>query len=372
MNLSFKNIFFALASVIAIFAILILGKSFFIPLSFALLLSFIVYPLTRKIESIGVGRLVSATLSVFIMLLLVGGGVYLLSSQIIRLTSEFTDIKEKFLEIFANITVFINKNVNIVPNLKEDDLIDSTKKFFSESATSLLGQTFTTTATLITGITAIIIFTFLFLIYRVGLVDGLAHFYPEPTREKAVAMFRRIQQVGKNYLLGMLMLISILGIANSIGLLIIGIDSPFLFGFMAALLAIIPFVGTFLGAAIPILYAFIMEDSIWMPIAVLIWFWAVQVVESNFLTPRIVGGSLKINALVALLSIFVGAAVWGIAGMILFLPFTAILRVICEEYEELEPIAILISEFNQPKKGYLGIYKKLRRKTKLSPPDNME
>ena len=59
------------------------------------------------------------------------------------------------------------------------------------------------------------------------------------------------------------------------------------------------------------------------------------------------GGSLKINALTAILSLFVGAAVWGLAGMILFLPFAAMIKVVCEEFEELKPIALIIGEQNK-------------------------
>ena len=83
-----------------------------------------------------------------------------------------------------------------------------------------------------------------------------------------------------------------------------------------------------------------------MAVAVAVLFWAVQLVADNFLTPRIVGGSLKINALTAILSLFIGAAVWGLAGMILFLPFAAMLKVVCEEFEELKPIALIIGEKN--------------------------
>ncbi|MCF8331048.1 MAG: AI-2E family transporter [Bacteroidales bacterium] len=159
-------------------------------------------------------------------------------------------------------------------------------------------------------------------------------------------MFKSVQQVGQRYLFGMLVIIIILGLVNSIGLWIIGLDNPFLFGFLAAVLALIPYAGTFLGAAIPILYSFITYDSLWMPITIAIYFWFVQFVESNYLTPKIVGGNLKINALTSILSIIIGASVWGIAGMILFLPFAAMLKVVCEEYEELKPIALLIREQN--------------------------
>jgi predicted PurR-regulated permease PerM len=60
-----------------------------------------------------------------------------------------------------------------------------------------------------------------------------------------------------------------------------------------------------------------------------------------------VGGSLQINALTAILSLFIGAAVWGLVGMILFLPFAAMLKVVCEEFEDLKPIALIIGEQNK-------------------------
>jgi predicted PurR-regulated permease PerM len=142
----------------------------------------------------------------------------------------------------------------------------------------------------------------------------------------------------------MFLLIIILGFANSIGLLIIGIDSPFLFGFLAAILSIVPYIGTTIGATIPVLYALMSSDSIWVPVAVMVLFWSIQTIESNFLSPKIVGSSVNVNALVAILSLLIGASVWGIAGMILFLPFAAMLRVVCEEFEQLKPIAMLISD----------------------------
>jgi predicted PurR-regulated permease PerM len=144
----------------------------------------------------------------------------------------------------------------------------------------------------------------------------------------------------------MIILIVVIGLANSIGLLIIGIDNPFLFGFLGAVLAIIPYVGTVSGAIIPTLYAFVSYNSVWMAVEIAILFWAVQLISDNFLSPKIVGGSININALTAILSLIVGAAVWGIAGMILFLPFAAMLMVVCESYIELKPIALLIGNKN--------------------------
>jgi predicted PurR-regulated permease PerM len=346
MHLSFQKIFYVIATVVGLFAILILAKAVLIPIAFAFLIAFVLFPVARKFESWGANEIVSALLSILCLFLIIGGGIFLFSNQIIQLSENLTDFKFKILNVFADATLFINKNIVFLPQLEKGELLDKIKNWLNESAGTLLSQTFSSTANIIFDLLTSIIFTFLILIYRKGLVRACVRFYPQEHREKALKMFKSVQQVGQQYFFGMMVIILILGFMNSVGLWIIGIDNPFLFGFLAAVLALIPYAGTLLGAAIPILYSFISYDSIWMPITIAIFFWLVQFIESNFLTPKIVGGNLKINAFTSILSIIIGASVWGIAGMIIFLPFAAMLKVVCEEYEELKPFALLIGERN--------------------------
>lgn len=349
MHLSFQKLFYVTAFVIGLFAILILAKSVLIPIAFAFLVAFILFPVARKIESWGSNEIVSALLSIVGLFLIIGGAIFLFSNQIIDLSENLTDFKAKILNVFTDATLFINKNFGFLPDLERGELLEKLKNWFSESAGTLLSQTFSSTANIIFGMLTSVIFTFLILIYRNGIVRALVSFYPQEHRQKALRMFKSVQQVGQQYLFGMLVIVLILGLVNSIGLLIIGIDNPFLFGFLAAVLALIPYAGTFLGAAIPVLYSFLSHDSIWMPITIIIFFWLVQIIESNLLTPKIVGGNLKLNALTSILSIIIGASVWGIAGMVLFLPFAAMLKTVCNEYEELKPFALLIGEQNYKK-----------------------
>ena len=346
MNLSFQKIFFAIGTIIALFTILILAKSILIPLSIALIMSFMLFPLTKKFESWRFNKTLAAFLSIFTVILLTGGGIYLFSTQIIELSKEFTHFQDRIIHAFADVTIYINNNVNIVSNLEKNELADRIKDWLNESIGSLIGKTFNTTATLLAGLLGTIIFTFLILIYRNGLTQAFTGFFPEDKRERVIKMFKSVQHVGQKYLSGMIILIIITGLASSIGLWIIGIDNPFLFGFLGAVLGIIPYIGAVLGAILPVLYAFVSFDSLWPVIAIAILFWAVQLISDNFLSPKIVGGSLHINALAAILSLIIGALVWGVAGMILFLPFAAMLKVFCEEYKELKPIALLIGNQN--------------------------
>jgi predicted PurR-regulated permease PerM len=367
MNLSFQKMFYAIATVFALFAILVLAKTILIPLSVALLISFILFPLAKKIEALKIGQTLAAFLAIFIVILLITGVIYFFSTQIINIAQEFTHFQDKIIGAFADVTIFINKHVSFMEDLGKDELFNRMKNWLTESTGFLVGKTVSNTAAFMAGLLATIIFTFLFLIYREGLTQAFLAFSSDDNRGRVFEMFKSIQQVGQKYLFGMVILTAIIGLANSLGLLIIGIDNPFLFGFLAAALAIIPYIGTTMGAIIPVIYAFVSYGSIWTAIAVAILFWAVQLVTDNFLTPRIVGGALKINALTAILSLFIGAAVWGVAGMILFLPFAAMLKVVCEEFEQLKPIAMIIGEQNK-KEGdtgelfLVGWWKKLKRK----------
>ena len=347
MNLSFQKLFYAIATVFALFAILVLAKTILIPLSVALLISFILYPMVKKFESWKINEILAAFLSIFSVILIIGGVIYFFSTQIVHMSKEFNQFKDQIISAFADITVYINNNVSFVENLERDELLNRMKDWFSNSIGFLLGKTVSNTATFIAGLFATIVFTFLLLIYRNGLTHAFLAFSPHDKRDRVFNMFKSIQQVGQQYLFGMFFLTIVIGLANSIGLLIIGIDNPFLFGFLGATLAIIPYIGAVMGALIPVIYAFVSYDSLWMAVAVAILFYFVQLVSDNFLSPKIVGGSLKINALTVILSLFIGASVWGIAGMILFLPFAAMLKVVCEEFDELKPIALIMGENNK-------------------------
>ena len=343
MKLSFQKSFYTLAFIIGLFAVMVLAKPVLIPLSLALLISFILFPVVKKLESWGVNNMLSAFLSLLMMFVLIGGAITLFSAQIMTLSDQLEDFTEKIMKTFSDAIVLVNNNTNFIDDLSRDELVEDGKEWLRESSGSLIQRTFSGTASLLAGILTTAIYTFLFLVYREGLTKAIVAFADDENKSKIFRMLKRIQSVGKKYLSGMLMLMLILGFANSIALVIIGIDSPFLFGFLAAILSIVPFIGTTIGATIVVFYAFMTSDSLWVPFSVMILFWAIQTVESNFLNPKIVGSSLNVNAFVAILSLFIGASVWGIAGMVLFLPFAAILKVICEEFDQLKPISMLIS-----------------------------
>jgi predicted PurR-regulated permease PerM len=158
----------------------------------------------------------------------------------------------------------------------------------------------------------------------------------------------------------------IVGVLNSIGLLLLGIDYPFFFGFLCAVLLLIPYIGIIIGSLLPALVAFATKDSNWYAVGVLLLFSVIQFIEGNFITPKITGSKISINAFVSILSIVVFGMLWGTSGMILALPLTASLKVLFDHSPKFHIYGFLLGEpteqFTKSKASRrLSIWKEIRK-----------
>lgn len=147
----------------------------------------------------------------------------------------------------------------------------------------------------------------------------------------------------------MLVVYLIVGLLNSIGLWIIGVPNPFLFGFIASILTFIPYVGIMISSLLPIAVSWITYNSIWYPLAVIAVFSIVQVLEAYIIFPFAVGSRLKINTLVIIIVVIVGGILWGAAGMILFIPFISIVKLIADRTPSLKTLSVLLGDGEQKK-----------------------
>ncbi|MFM7900861.1 MAG: AI-2E family transporter, partial [Bacteroidota bacterium] len=131
---------------------------------------------------------------------------------------------------------------------------------------------------------------------------------------------------------------------NTIGLLVLGIPHAILFGFLTAFMTFIPYIGIIIASLLPISYAWITYDSAWYPLGVIAIFTFVQYLEANLIFPWAVSQRLKLNTLATLMVIILGGILWGAAGMILFVPFAAILRLVAERMDGWEGLARFLGQ----------------------------
>jgi predicted PurR-regulated permease PerM len=164
------------------------------------------------------------------------------------------------------------------------------------------------------------------------------------SRKRIDAVLTKIYEVVHSYLTGLVTVTIIVGSLNTIGLLVLGIDYAVFFGFLAAALLVIPFIGILIGSILPIIIALITKDSPMYAVGVAGVFMSVQFLEGNFITPQVVGSKISINGLIAIIALLLGSALWGIAGMALSLPTIAILKVVFDAVPDLKPFGYILGE----------------------------
>jgi predicted PurR-regulated permease PerM len=188
------------------------------------------------------------------------------------------------------------------------------------------------------------IFSGLQLYHRRILVNALYKIFPSEQQQTIHGILIGTIQAFFNFVKGMVTVYLIVGILNSIGLALIGISHPVMFGFIASILTFIPYVGILIASLFPISASWVEFNSIWYPVGVILVFSVVQFLEATFIFPFAVGNQLKINTLAIIVMIVLGGILWGPSGMILFIPLTSILKLIADRTKGLELLSILLGD----------------------------
>lgn len=286
-------------------------------------------------------RILATILNFVVLTLFLAGIAYFFGTQLVQLFGNLENFGEQIENLIRNIIAFFEINI-FNRTITLEDIGGGTSLL--ESSTFIVNKTITSSTILLGFLTMVAVYTFLFLLYRTTLKHfALNYMFQANDTFEIEEIINGIVAVIRKYFLGLLFVIIIVGTMNGLGLWAIGLDYPFLFGYLAALLTIVPYIGTAIGGLLPTLYALINYDSLWMPLLVAVLYIIVQSIEGNILTPKIVGSQASLNPLVAILSIIIGGVIWGIAGMILFVPFVAILKIIFDHIDPLKPVGILLS-----------------------------
>ncbi len=329
--------------VIAIVFILWLLKSFIVPLLFSGILAVLIHPLIKFLErKFKFSKSLSALFGVIFICLVLIILVSIIGRQISVFVSDFDQYSGNIAALFErakhytadtfnlDLTAYLAQNINIEQILKQN----------VQNITAFVGGSVDYLSTAI----MLPFYIFFILYYRRFFVEFIHRLFSNVEKENLDVIIQRIYDVIHNYIKGVLTVMIIVGILNTFGLWLLGIKSAIFFGFFAAVLLIIPYIGVFIGSLLPIVMALVSKDSLWYPVGVLAIFTVVQFLEGNFITPKITGSRVSINAFVGILSLILFGSLWGMAGVILAYPLTAILKVIFDNIDELKPFGFLIGE----------------------------
>jgi predicted PurR-regulated permease PerM len=205
----------------------------------------------------------------------------------------------------------------------------------------ILSTTFGTMIHIVTNMILIPIFIFFILYYRSFFASFLHKVFPKIPEIDLQDLLRKIGRVVQSYLQGLLLVMLIAGSMNILGFWWIGIDYFIFFGTLTGVFLLIPYVGIWVAASLPVLLSLITLSPT-HAMAVVAWVAVVQFIEANFITPMIIGSKVSMNPMVAMIALLLGETIWGIQGLILALPLAAILKVIFDFVPELNAYGFLL------------------------------
>ncbi|WP_299703730.1 AI-2E family transporter [uncultured Pontibacter sp.] len=328
--------------ILLVAALLYFGRTLFIPLSFSLLISFILYPIVKWMEGHGWRRWSAILLCLLILVLLVGALSWLLVRQMITFGQEWPALQQKLLQAWQQLSLYLEHQLG-VDDVQRSSWVEGLVNDAASSVLNVVQGVLYASVTTIVLVLLIPLYAALILYNREQLAAALFSMFPRAEHSKIRSILHETITTYYNFIKGMIIVYAVVGLLNSVGLLLLGIPHAVFFGIVASILTFIPYVGISIGAILPMAVAWITYDSVWYPIGVIVVFSVVQYLEANLIFPLAVSFRLQVNMLFTLLAIVAGGIIWGASGMILFVPFVAILKLIADKHEELRPVSLLLS-----------------------------
>ncbi len=342
-NTVIYNITLRLALVALIIAFLIAGRPVLLPLAVSILLTFLLLPISQKLENWKVPRGLAIVISMIVAAAFFAGIIYFLYSQVQMFVDDWPQLSKQLSAKIDSLYNFIDLKFGY-SEYKQKNWINERVTSAGQSAGQIALGLFNATGSFIATVALLPIFIFFLTYYREKYKHFIHLVFKDKRADHSLAILKKITTVSQSYLKGLFLVVIILSVLNSAGFLILGLRHAILFGVLLALLNIIPYIGVLIGSILPIMMALITEDSFTIAVGVAGVAIFVQFLENNFITPNVVGGSVSINPFTAILALVTSAMIWGVVGMIIALPFVGMMKVVFDNIEQLKPLGYLIGE----------------------------
>jgi predicted PurR-regulated permease PerM len=332
-----------LVSIVLIGLLIYLGQDILMPICFAIVLAFLLLPLSGWLTRIGVPEILSILLAILLAVLVLTAVGYFLSSQIAGFVDDLPKIKKNLSHHWGTVQEWIRDNFNFSKR-EQEKAVENARQNIRTNNPGVIGVTVLSAASALIYLILIPIYTFLIMYYRNLIRRFLVNSFADTHKEKVEEVLRESRGIIQSYMVGLLIEMAIVAAINAAGFLVIGIEYPIFLAIMAAILNMIPYVGMLIATGICMVVTLTtaphLSAIIWVGVVLLI----VQFIDNNFLMPYVVSSKVKINALVSIVGVLVGGALAGVSGMFLSIPGIAIMKAIFDRVDGLKPWGMVLGD----------------------------
>ena len=342
-----------LGLVITVFILFIL-RDVLVPLAFATFIAILLNPVCNRFER-KLPKAVSIALTMFLAILLLIILLYFLSTQVAHFFDDVETIHAKLTELQHDVQNWVEERFGM-STVKQNQMV----KDAANNSRAVIGQTLNGLLGILSVVFLIPVYTFLILFYKPLILNFFYDVFSDEHKQKVAEILTQTKSAIQSYIVGLLIETSIVAIMNSAALLLLGVPNAILIGVIGAILNLLPYIGGIIAIALPVIMATISMDGFSTQLLVVGAYAIIQFIDNNILVPRIVSSKVEINALISIVIVLMGAALWGISGMFLSIPFISVLKIIFDRIDGLQPWGKLLGDTVPT--VHLGQLKRFRRK----------
>lgn len=323
--------------------ILYLGQGILVPFFFSILLATLLLPVVNFLQRLRLPKVLAILLSIIFSLALIALVIYFLSRQISVFLEDIETIKQRLAALAADLQRWIDEKFNISQR-SQDKYIEDTAENIKNSGAGLVGRTVTTITESLSYLVFLPVYTFLILYYKDLIKRFFISVFRNSDETHVGSVLYQARTIGRDYILGLVIDMTIVFTLNTIGFLILGIKYPVFLALVAAILNLIPYIGMLIANLFAILITMVssenLSDALWVAVVLAV----VQFIDNNFLMPMIVGNKVRINALVTIIGVVLGGTLCGVGGMFLAIPAVAAMKVIFDNVPDLKPWGMILGD----------------------------
>lgn len=312
------------------------GKPVLAPLCYGALLAMLLVPVQVRVEKWTGRKVLGSIAATLVLLSCIALIVFLLKWQLSDIAGNLSKIKTQVTAHLSDLKLFISEQMGI-PESQQKTIVGEN----AAGGGQVVGAVLSSLGGFFVDIVLTVVYTFLFLYYRNHLVEFLIRALGGRASETR-QLVKKIGDVSFQYISGLALMIASLWVLYGIGFSLAGLEQPLFFALLCGLLEIVPFVGNITGTGLAVLMAIAQGGGIDLVLVIVGIYAVIQFFQTYFLETLIVGERVNINPLVTIFCLAVGELIWGIPGMILAIPMTAILKIICEHVPGLKYIGFLL------------------------------
>jgi predicted PurR-regulated permease PerM len=307
------------------------------------MLAMLMSPVCRWLDSKGIHRVLSTLICILVLLAIFVFVVGVVVAQVTNFQKDLPLIEAKANAMINGIHKYVEKEFDVPVEQQKTILQNQVKNSTRSSASYITGIVAGATG-LLASLAITLVVTFLLLYEKEKYETFFLRLFKEEDEDQNKEILGKITLVAQKYLTGRAISMFVLFVLYYISLLAIGIENALLLSVIAAIVNIVPYIGPLAAGVFPVVMALVTNDSYAPAIWVVITFSVIQGIDNYFVTPVVLGGEVNLSALSTIVIIVCGGLVWGIAGMILFIPMLSIVKIVFDNIEHMKPYGYLIGD----------------------------